>query len=101
MSINDELVYKVFYEFKTNSGGSGEAAGSTTDVDEYSAVQQREVLYNPNEPGEAMVLDDLPNELVLEHTDKVVLRSVPKRLFILPGLTIAGNLWGLYAFIAA
>ena len=99
MRINEEPVYKVFYSFKTDSGAVGEVSASTTDVQSYSSVAQREVLYDPQNPDQAMVLDELPRELTLDYANRVALKSLPKRLFILPAATILGNISAFIGYL--
>lgn len=58
--INDQTVYKVFFQFRSRDGRLHEACVSTHEPDKLGDEAQEPLVYDAARPGEAILLDTLP-----------------------------------------
>ncbi|HJQ40961.1 MAG TPA: DUF3592 domain-containing protein [Thermoanaerobaculia bacterium] len=95
VTINDRPVWKLTFEYTARDGQRHEAFASTTDTQRLEDESDEPLLYDPNNPTAAYVLDELPSRPEFEPTGE--LRGRTKGYFsaILPGIVIAGNLLAL------
>jgi hypothetical protein len=92
VTINDRPVWKLTFEFTARDGQRHEATASTTDTKRLEDESNEPLLYDPNNPSLAYVLDELPSRPEFEPTGELRGRTKGYFAAILPGLVIAGNL---------
>lgn len=95
VTINDRPVWRLTFEFTGRDGRRHEATASTTDTDRLEDEGSEPLLYDPDNPSFAYVLDELPSRPEFEPNGE--LRGRPRGYLsaILPGIVIAANLFAL------
>jgi hypothetical protein len=61
--INNNYVYKVFFQFKSQDGSQQEAFVKTHKIDRILDEKEEKLVYDPNKPTEAMLIDALPKQV--------------------------------------
>ena len=93
MTINDRPVWKLTFEFTTRDGQRREATASTTDTGRLEDEATEPLLYDPNNPSQAYVLDEVPARPQFEPNGELRGRPLPGLLSaIIPGIVIGANL---------
>lgn len=93
MTVNKRPVWKITYEFTARDGRRAEATALATDTTKLEDDAQEPLLYDPENPERAWVLDDAPARPELEMNGELRGRPVPA-LFasFIPGIVIFANL---------
>ena len=93
MTINDRPVWKMIFEFTGRDGQRHEASANTTDTSRLEDEAQEPLLYDPDNPSRAYVLDEAPARPQFEPNGELKGRPVAGFLAtIIPGIVIAANL---------
>ena len=92
VTINDRPVWELTFEFTDRLGQRHEAKARSTDTERLEDEAGEPMLYDPNNPSRAYVLDEAPSRPQLEGNGEFVGRfgGAIGRL-ILPGIVIAAN----------
>lgn len=96
VTVNKRPVWKLTFEFVGRDGRKYEADAHTTDTARLEDEAQEPLLYDPDEPSRAYVLDEAPARPQFEPNGE--LRGRPLAGFaslIVPAIVIAGNLLAL------
>jgi len=95
--INKKPVYKLTFEFNTNSGMSCEVVTKTHLVEELEDETEEPLLYDPVCPGDAVMLDDLPGRPGIDETGNIrnIALSEVWGCLVMPIISIIGH--GVYA----
>lgn len=97
---NDRPVYRLYYTFKAVDGGKHEACVDSSTTEDLIDDEFEPIVYNPNKPEEAFLMDSLPGKIRFDDLGRIVFRdgSPYSALFllILPVITIAGHGWYIY-----
>lgn len=95
-TVNDQTVYKLFFEFKDDAGRSHEAIAKTHVLEPLLDEAQELLLYDPYYPDKAILFDNLPGGAEFDEWGNLsagggrgFLRLL--LLLIIPGLSIAGH----------
>jgi hypothetical protein len=99
-SINNRPVLKLTFTFTTDSGLDWEAVAKTHEPEDLRDEADEPLLYDPNDPSTAVLLDDLPGSAEFDANGKLVPASVlgTVRILIIPVLTVVGH--GIYLLMA-
>jgi len=93
MTVNNRPVWKLTFEFTDRNGQRHEATANTTDTDRLEDEAQEPLLYDPNNPAKAFVLDEVPSRPQFEPNGELRGRPLAGLLsVIIPGIVIAANL---------
>jgi hypothetical protein len=93
VEINNRPVWKMTFEFTARDGRRCEASANTTDTARLEDEAQEPLLYDPNDPSRAYVLDEAPARPEFEPNGELRGRPVSGLLcLIIPGIVIASNL---------
>ncbi|MEA3451897.1 MAG: hypothetical protein U9Q83_08330, partial [Bacteroidota bacterium] len=57
----DQYVYDLFFDFVANDGKTYKAKSKTIDVNKLSDELYEPIIYNPQNPEEAVLVDEFPN----------------------------------------
>jgi len=93
VEVNGRTVYELTFEFKTRDGRTAEAKARTSITARLEDDTHEPLLYDPNDPTNAYVLDEVPSRPELETNGE--LRGRPGaaiRALILPGLVLGAHL---------
>ncbi|HVE73287.1 MAG TPA: DUF3592 domain-containing protein [Thermoanaerobaculia bacterium] len=96
MTVNKRRVWELTFEFIDRNGQRREAAARATDTTRLEDEQREPLLYDPQDPEKAYVLDEAPARPRLEHGELVGRGVGAIAALILPGLVIAFNLFMAY-----
>ena len=96
MTVNKRPVWKLTFEFTGRDGRVHEAAAHSTDTARLEDESQEALLYDPDDPSRAYVLDEAPARPEFDYTGELKPKPA-KAVFalILPTLVIGGNLFAL------
>jgi hypothetical protein len=93
VTVNDRPVWKLTFEFTGRDGQRREATASTTDTSRLEDEAQEPLLYDPDNPDKAYVLDEAPARPQFEPNGELRGRPIAGLLSaIIPGIVIAANL---------
>jgi len=95
MTINDRPVWKMVFEYTGRDGQRHEASANTTDTSRLEDEAQEPLLYDPDNPARAYVLDEAPARPQFESNGELRGRPTGYLAAIIPGIVIAANLWAL------
>jgi hypothetical protein len=93
VTVNGRPVYELTFEFKTRDGRTAEAKARTSDTARLEDETHEPLLYDPEDPSNAYLLDEVPSRPELEANGE--LRGRPGaaiRALILPGLVLGAHL---------
>lgn len=97
MTVNDRRVYELTFEFTSRDGRRCAASASTSDSSRLEDDSQEPLLYDPDNPSNAYLLDEVPGRPELDGTGELVGRPIAALLaMILPALVIAGHGYVVY-----
>ncbi len=92
MTVNKRRVYELRFDFVARNGQRYEATARTTDTTRLEDETQEPLLYDPDEPTRAYVLDEAPARPHLEMNGDLKGKPVAAIFaLIIPTLVIAGN----------
>lgn len=92
MTVNKRRVMELTFEFTDRSGRKCEAKAHSTDTSRLEDEPEEPLLYDPNDPTKAYLLDEAPARPKLGPDGQLEGRPVAAALaLILPGLVIAGH----------
>jgi hypothetical protein len=98
MTVNKRPVFELIFEFKTRDGRKCEATARTTDPSRLEDEAQEPLLYDPENPSKAYVLDEAPARPKVEMNGDLVGRpEVALAALILPALVTLAH--GLVAYL--
>lgn len=93
VTINDQRVWKLTFEFTARDGQRHEATANVTDTSRLQDEASEPLLYDPNEPSRAYVLDEAPARPQFEPNGELRGRPLAGLLHaVIPGFVIAANL---------
>jgi hypothetical protein len=96
MTVNDQRVYELTFEFVSRDGRRCEARTRSHDTRRLEDESAEPLLYDPEEPSRAYLLDEVPGRPVLDGTGELVARPVAGLLaMIIPGIVIGAHVWYL------
>ena len=96
MTINKQRVWECTFEFTDRNGQRHEAAARGTDTTRLEDEPREPLLYDPNDPEKAYVLDEAPARPRLENGELVGRGFGAIFALILPGIVIAFNVFMAY-----
>lgn len=106
-TVNDETVYKFTFRFKTDVGQTHTVTAKTHVTDRFAGEPalttfenrhdiQEPLLYNPANPADAVLLDDLPGSPRINQFGDIEPNSCGLFLvLIVPAITVVGHGWWL------
>ena len=103
--INNRTVYSYLFEFEDHNDRTWQVSGRSHLHDRFSgdsgAGRKPEVfeplVYNPDDPGDALLLDDLPGSPRIHSDGRVILTGSANLAIMLPAAVLIGNLlWVLH-----
>ena len=97
MTINKQPVWEVVYEFHDRNGQRREASARSTDTTRLQDEDAEPLLYDPNDPTKACVLDEAPARPKFDLNGDLEGRPVAAALkLILPGIVIGAHVLMLW-----
>jgi hypothetical protein len=93
MTVNKQRVWQVTFEFNDRNGQRRETSASGTDTSRLQDEQREPLLYDPNDPEKAYVLDEAPARPRLEHGELLGRGFGVAGLLILPTIVVAFNVF--------
>lgn len=101
ISINNRPVMKLRFAFTSHEGLDWEVVAKTHEPEDLIDEQEEPLLYDPEYPAYAVLLDNLPGSTMFDSSGHLLPGSMWETVgpLILPGLTVFGH--GLYLIIAA
>lgn len=92
VTVNKRRVYELTFEFISRDGQRREAKARTTDTQRLEDEAQEPLLYDPDNPSVAYVLDELPQRPSIDGTGELEGRfGAAIGLIIIPGIVIGAN----------
>jgi len=93
VTVNNRPVWKLTFEFTARDGQRRQATASTTDPSRLEDEAEEPLLYDPDNPTAAYVLDEIPARPQFEPNGELRGRGLAGAMsVIIPGLVIASNL---------
>lgn len=98
MTINDQRVYKLTFEFVAHDGRIYEATARTHETELLEDDAEEPLLYDPFRPAYSTMLDNLPGLPTIDQHGSIRTDSRIKSIlvFFLPAVSIVGH--GMYAY---
>jgi hypothetical protein len=89
-SVNNQPVYKLFFEFTADDGSSYEVVSKTSLPDSLEDEAEERLLYDPYRPSNAVMLDNLPGSPDIDEMGQILAGSLRQSLLplLLPALTL-------------
>jgi Protein of unknown function (DUF3592) len=98
MTVNKQRVYELTFEFTARDGRRCEAKARTHMPERLQDEHEEPLLYDPENPSEAFLLDELPSRPEINGVGELVGRPVAGALaLLLPALVIGGHVLYFYA----
>jgi len=98
MTVNNRRVFELDFEFTARDGRKCIAKARSSITDRLEDERQELLLYDPEKPEDAVLIDDAPSRPKLDETGGLAPRPVAAVLaMVLPALVIAGNTLALLA----
>ena len=96
MTVNDRRVYELTFEFTSRDGRRCEAQCRTSDTARLEDEQIEPLLYDPENPKVAYLLDEVPGRPEIDGTGELLGRPVAAALaLIIPAIVIGAQVWYL------
>jgi hypothetical protein len=89
--VNNRPVWELTFDFTTRDGRRHEATARTTDPDRLEDERQEPLLYDPDDPSRAYLLDEVPARPELDDRGELVGRPLAFGRLALPAIVIAAN----------
>jgi hypothetical protein len=97
-TVNNRRVFELIFEFTARDGRKHQAKARTSITERLEDERQELLLYDPEKPEDAVLIDDAPSRPKLDEVGGLAPRRVAAVLaMILPALVIAGNTLALMA----
>ena len=96
VTVNHRRVWELTFEFTDRNGQRREAKARGTDTSRLEDDPREPLLYDPNDPERAYVLDEAPARPRLENGELVGRGFAAIPVLIIPALVIAGNAFAFY-----
>lgn len=96
MTINKQRVWEVTFEFTDRNGQRHEAKARSTDTSRLEDDAREPLLYDPNDPAKAYVLDEAPARPKFEHGELTGRPLAALLSLIVPGLVIGAHVLLVY-----
>ncbi len=97
MTVNDRRVYELTFEFTSRDGRRCEATSRTSDPTRLEDEQQEPLLYDPEDPSRAYLLDEAPGRPEIDSLGEFRGRPVAAALsLILPAIVIGAHVAYFY-----
>ncbi len=90
MRSNNRTVYQMTFEYTAHDGVTRRTTARTNEPGRFEKQEAQTVLYDPDHPGRAVLLNALPGKIALDESGQLQARS--RAFLILPLLAILGNL---------
>jgi hypothetical protein len=99
-SINNRPVLKLTFSFTTDAGLDWEAVAKTHEPEDLRDELEEPLLYDPNDPSAAVLLDDLPGSTEFDSSGNLITASFWEtvKVLLIPGLTVVGH--GIYLLLS-
>ncbi len=99
-SINNRPVIKMTFSFTAEDGLDWDVTAKTHEPEDLRDELEEPLLYDPNDPSTAVLLDDLPGSAEFDASGQLVPASVLEiiKILLIPGLTVVGH--GMYILLA-
>jgi hypothetical protein len=98
MTVNDRRVYELTFEFTTREGRKAEAKARSSDTSRLEDEHAEPLLYDPNDPSKAYLLDEAPSRPEIDGTGALVGRPMAAVMsLILPAIVIGAH--ALYFYV--
>lgn len=98
MTVNNRRVFELDFEFTARDGRKCIAKARSSITDRLEDERQELLLYDPEKPEDAVLIDDAPSRPKLDEAGGLAPRPVAAMLaMVLPALVIAGNTLALLA----
>ncbi len=99
--VNDRPVMKLTYAFETAEGEEWEATAETHEVEDLTDEAKEPLLYDPEDPSTAVLLDDLPGSTRFDSAGRLQPASALEvvRVIFIPALTVVGHGWYVLAVL--
>ena len=93
MTVNDRRVYELTFEFTARDGRRCEAKARTSDPSRLEDDHAEPLLYDPENPSKAYLLDEVPGRPEIDGTGELVGQPLRAAFAVaLPALVIGGHL---------
>lgn len=93
MTVNDRRVYELTFEFRARDGRRCEAKARTSDTSRLEDDHAEPLLYDPEDPSKAYLLDEVPGRPEIDGTGELVGKPARAAFALaLPALVIAGHI---------
>ena len=88
--MNNQTVYKLTFEFRTDDGGVYEVVSKTHLPQLLEDEAEEQLVYDPRNPARAVMLDNLPGSPDIDELGQILPTSFSRGLLplILPGLAL-------------
>jgi hypothetical protein len=94
-TINDARVYELTFAFTSRDGRRCEVVARSHQTERLEDERDEPLLYDPNEPSRAYLLDELPGRPEIDGGGELVGRPLALLSLILPALVIGAHVWYL------
>ena len=92
VTVNDRRVYELTFEFTARDGRKAQAKARSTDTSRLEDEHAEPLLYDPDDPSRAYVLDEAPARPEIDGTGALVGRPMAAMLsMILPAIVIGAH----------
>lgn len=93
MTVNDRRVYELTFSFMTREGHKCNARATTSDPSRLEDDRNEPLLYDPNDPSRAYLLDEVPGRPEVSGVGDLVGRPVPAAFsLIVPGIVVGAHI---------
>jgi len=94
MTVNKRRVYELTFEFTARDGRRCEAKARSSDTARLEDEHAEPLLYDPEDPSRAYLLDEMSGRPAIDGTGELVGRPLAAGLaMILPGIVIGAHVW--------
>jgi len=99
-SINNRPVLKLTFTFTANDGLDWEVTAKTHEPEDLRDEVEEPLLYDPDDPSYAVLLDDLPGSTEFDSSGRLVAASFLEtvKILLVPALTVVGH--GIYLLLS-
>ncbi|HEX6178719.1 MAG TPA: DUF3592 domain-containing protein [Thermoanaerobaculia bacterium] len=91
MTVNDRPVWEMVFEFTARDGQKHRATANTTDAERLEDEHTEPLLYDPEDPSRAYVLDEAPARPEVNDVGELLGRPAAYARLVLPAIVILGN----------
>ena len=91
MTVNDQPVWEMVFEFTARDGRKHRATASTTNPERLEDEHTEPLLYDPDDPSRAYVLDEAPARPEVNGVGELLARPAAFGRLVLPAIVILGN----------